>query len=81
MEKGRPVAWGITTGLAISFLGLGSYFGVALYERLKVGYDSAHMSIEQWVVDVSIWLCCVGAFVVLAGIIWLVMRRRSKETP
>jgi hypothetical protein len=79
MEKGRPQARGIITGLVISFLGLGSYFGVALYTRLKVGYDSARMSIEQWVVEVAIWLCCVGAFVVLVGILWYLVRGRTRE--
>jgi predicted histidine transporter YuiF (NhaC family) len=77
MEERRPVVWGITSGLVISFLGLGSYFGLLLYERFKVGWDIAGMSAEQWVVDVAIWLCVLGAFVTLIGILWFLIRRRS----
>jgi len=81
MEERKPIAsWGIIIGLIISFLGLGCYFGVLLYERFKVGWDVSSMTAEQWVFDAAIWLCCIGAFVVLVGILSFIIRHRSLKT-
>ena len=81
MNMGRPVSWGIAVGLAICVLGLVSYFGVLLYERIRDGYDWANMSVGQWALDAAIWLFCLGTLLVLMGVLWLLIGGHGGGAP
>ena len=79
MEHKRPIPWILLTGLFIAFLGIGSFFGIILHSShtLPWGLDVEGWGISRWVEEVSYWLACIGSFVVLVGILWFIIRRRS----
>jgi hypothetical protein len=71
----------IYLGLFLTFVGLGFYFGLQLYEicRSMIDNDVYPETARQWVYYLGIWFIVLGAFAVVVATLWLLVQRLRKR--
>ena len=75
-EKPREM-WSLIVGIAIMTIGVGCYFGVALYYNMDYVLAGGHIEgIDLWTRFVGNWLMVVGAFAVVLALLWRIWKKR-----
>lgn len=69
--------WSLIVGVATIAVGLGCYFGVALYYNMDYVLAGGRIrGIDLWIRFVGNWLMVVGAFAVVLALLWRLLKKR-----
>jgi hypothetical protein len=69
--------WSLIVGVVTVAIGLGCYFGVALYYNMDYVLAGGHIrGIDLWIRFVGNWLMVVGAFAVVLALLWRIVKKQ-----